>query len=123
MVNNLKRKHFYLQRSILSRKNKIRQGHQGPPIFAVGVPVQASLGPSRIIVSKFASASEGSGIVNQGTQRLWTDGNKFLFFEDLGNEFASVTVPVFHRVNKRQRDFAFFQIAKHGFPELLCRRD
>src|ERR1700730_1572528 len=72
-------------------------------------------------MSEFARASEGPGVLNQRDQRFWTDGIEFLLFEDLDNEFASVAVPVLHGVDERQRDFAFLQIAKHRFPELLCR--
>src|ERR1700688_78521 len=106
---------------ILARENEIWKGHKGATILAVGMPVETSFRAASVIMSELARADEGSGILNQRDQRFWTDGIKFLFFEDLDDELASVAVSVFHRVDERQRDFAFFQIAEHGFPELLCR--
>src|ERR1700686_5511042 len=106
---------------ILARENEVRKGHQRATVLTVGVPVETSFRATGVIVSELASASEGSGVLHQRDQRFWTHGIKFLFFEDLDDQFSCVAVPVFHGVNEWQRDFAFFQIAKHGLPKLLCR--
>src|ERR1700688_3313946 len=106
---------------ILARENEIRKGHQRPTVLTVGVSVETSFRTTGIILSEFARAPEGSGVLNQGDERFWTDGIKFLFFYDLDDEISSVAVAVFHRVDEGQRDFAFFQIAKHGLSKLLCR--
>ena len=44
---------------------------------------------------------------------------KFLFFENARNQFAGVAMAIFHGVDQRQRDFAFFQIAEHRLAELF----
>src|ERR1700730_10625806 len=107
---------------ILARENEIRQGHQCATVLTVGVSVETSLRATGVIVSEFARASEGSGVLNQRDERFWTDGIKLLFFQDLDDEISSVAMTVFHRVDERQRDFAFFQVAEHRLSELFCRR-
>ena len=57
--------------------------------------------------------------MHQSDQGFRLNGVKFFFFEDLCNEFAGVAMAVFHGVDQRQSDFAFFEIAEHRLAELL----
>jgi len=66
------------------------------------MPVQTSFRATGVIMSEFASAHEGSGVLNQRDQRFWADGIKFLFFENLDNQFARVAVAVLHCVDERR---------------------
>ena len=46
---------------------------------------------------------------------------KFFFYKHLGHKLARFAMAVFHRVNQRQRDFPFFQVAQHRLAQLLRR--
>src|SRR6266849_1112413 len=98
--------------SVLSLQNKIRERGEGARKLGIGAAVEACLGALRIILRKRAGTAERAGFVNERNNGFGPDGNKFFFREHARDQLARVAVTIFHRVDQRQRDFAFFQIAE-----------
>ena len=74
----------------------------------------------RVVVRESPDAIERAGFVNERDQSFGrTESNSFSS-QHASDEFARVAMAVLHRVDQRQRDFAFLQIAEHGLAQLLC---
>ena len=73
-----------------------------------------------VIDGQVAGAIESAGIADQCDQFFRLHGIKFFFFEDAGDQFAGFAMAIFHGVDQRKSDFAFFQIAEDGFAELFA---
>ena len=84
--------------------------------------VEAGLSPLRVILREAARAIERARILHQRHNCFRTHGMEFLFLQHLCDEFARLAMAVFHRVNQRQRNFAFFQVAQHWLAQLLGGR-
>jgi len=104
---------------ILSIENEIRKRGERARILGIGAAVEASLGALRVVLREIAGAVERAGLVNERNDCFRTNRNKFLFFQYTRDQLTRVAVAVFHRVDQRQRDLAFFQIAEDRFAELL----
>jgi len=88
---------------------------------AAGLKVTRSA-TAQLRVTGSADAIERAGFVDQRYQRLRADGVEFFLFQDARHEFAGVAMAIFHRINKRERNFAFFEIAQHRLAQLLRGR-
>src|SRR6267143_1599335 len=104
---------------ILSIENEVRKRGKCARILGIRAAVEASLGALRVVLSEIARPVERAGLVNECNDCFRTNRNKFLFFQYSRDQLTRVTVAVFHRVDQRQRDLAFFQIAEDRFAELL----
>jgi len=82
--------------------------------------IEAGFGAASIDEGEAAGAIECARIANQRDELFRLHGIEFFFLEDTGNQFAGFAMAVFHGINQRQSDFAFFQIAEDGFAELLA---
>src|SRR5262249_30312013 len=60
--------------------------------------------------------------MNQRNQSFRTYAYKLFFFQHPRNEFPRFAMTIFHRIDQRQRDFSFLQIAQHWLSKLLRRR-
>ena len=93
---------------------------EGAGVFGEAGAVEAGFGADGVFESQIAGAVEGARIAHQGYQSFGLDGVKLFFFEDARDHFAGFTMAVFHGVDQRQSDFAFFQVAEDGLAELFA---
>ena len=97
--------------SVLAVEDEVGEGLEGAGVFGVAATVEAGFGADGIFEREVAGAVEGAGIANEGHQGFGLDGVELFFFEDAGHHFAGFAMAVFHCIDERQGDFAFFQIA------------
>src|SRR6267143_1421524 len=105
--------------SVLPFQNKIGERGKRARKFGIGAAIEARLRALRVVVCEIAGAVERAGFVNERNDCFWQNGIKFLFRENASHQLARVAMAVFHRIDQRQRNFAFFQIAENGFAKLL----
>src|SRR5437879_1355154 len=108
-----------LARLVLAIENEVRKRGEGPSILGIRAAVETRLGALGVVLRQIAGAVERTGFVNQRNDCFWTNGIKFLFFQNTRDQFTRVAVPILHRVDQRQRDLAFFQVAEDWFSQLL----
>src|SRR5208337_776454 len=106
--------------SVFAFEDEIGKREQRACIFGVAMAVEASFGTARVNEGQAARTVQSAGIAHQGDKFLRLHGMEFLFFEYARDQFARLAVAIFHGVDQRQRDFAFFQIAEHRLAELLA---
>src|SRR5882757_3884506 len=107
--------------SVLPLQDKIGERSESARKFGISVAVEASLRAACIILRQRTGASKRSGFMNQRNDCFGAHGNKFLFREHARDKFTRIAVAIFHRVDQRQSDLAFFQIAKNRFAKLFRR--
>jgi len=99
------------QTSVFAVEDEVGEGLEGAGVVGEAGAVEAGFGADGVFEGEVAGAFEGAGIANEGYESLRLDGVELFFFEDAGDHFAGFAVTIFHRVDQRQGDFAFFQIA------------
>ena len=108
------------KRLVLAVEDEVRQGLEGAGIFGIAGAVEARLGADGVFEGEVAGAVKRARIADQGDEGFRLDGEKFLFFEDACDEIAGFAVAVFHRVDERERDLAFLEVAEDGLAELFA---
>ncbi len=108
--------------SVLAFEDEIGKRGERTRKFGIGAAIEASFGAAGIVLRECAGAIERAGFVNQRNDCLRADGIEFLFFQHARDQFARIAMAVFHRVDQRQGDLPFFQVAEDRFAELLRGR-
>src|SRR5882724_5018823 len=103
VINNFEGQHDKAVDLVLALENKIRQGQQRSRVLRISLPVDAGLRSRGIFVRKNSRFLQRARFVHQRHQ------------------LPRLTVTILHRINQRQRDFSFFQIAQHRLAQLLRR--
>src|SRR5262249_54816760 len=94
-------------------------GEQRTSVLGIAA-IQASFRAACIVMCESAHAIERAGFANERDQRFGLYRVEFFFFQDAGDQFTCVAMAVLHRVDQRQSDFAFLQVAENGLAQLLC---
>src|ERR1700736_3023169 len=87
---------------ILSIENEIRKRGESTSILGIRAAVETRLGALRVVLREIPRPVERAGLVNEPNDCFWTNGIKFLFFQNTGDQFTRVVVPILHRVDQRQ---------------------
>src|SRR6266481_4026652 len=82
--------------------------------------IQASA--ASVVVGEFTCAVESAGFTNERDDSLGLDADKVFFFENAGDECTGVAMAVFHGVDQRHGDFAFFQVTEDRLAKLFGGR-
>src|SRR5579863_7481692 len=107
------------ERLIFALENEVGHGQQRASVVGIAA-IQTSLCAASVVMRQRAHAIKRARLANEGDQSFRLHGIEFLFFQNTGDQFARVAMAVLHRVDQRQSDFAFLQIAENGFAQLLC---
>src|SRR5690349_14280289 len=106
---------------VLALEDEIGKRGERAGIFRVAMAIEARLGPLGIVLREAARAAACAGVVHQGNNSIGAHRIKFHFGKKPSDKFSCIAMAIFHRVNKRERDFAFLQIAQYRLSELLRR--
>src|SRR5260370_11626136 len=109
-------------RLVVALEDEIRKRGKRARELGIVMGVEASFGSAGIVLCERPGTIERAGFVNQRNDCFGADRIKFLFLQHARNQLASIAMTIFHRVDQRQRDFSFFQVAEDRLAELFRGR-
>src|ERR1700687_1929649 len=116
MIDKLKGKHFR-GRLAVAFKDKVGNSQKRSAIIRCSLTIEAGLRTPRIVMRKLASPVESTGFAHERGNLLRPNGLKIFFAKHRSHESSALWVAILHRVNQRQRHFAFLQIAENRLAE------
>src|SRR5579862_481087 len=107
------------ERLVFALENEVGHGQERASVVGIAA-IQTSLCAASIVMRQRAHAIERARFTNERDQSFWLHRIEFFFFQNASDQFARVAMPILHRVDQRQSDFAFLEIAENGLAQLLC---